>query len=203
MTHPSVATRILGASRPNNRRLAALLLLALSGACAVPAPSELSAIVRPEGYETLEEARMVAAYGNLPYGDDVPAEYGAILYVRAGKYFASAPIAGTRSGVRFLFGRKNGVAVTLEGDPIVELAHTHPANDSDDNASFSSARRSGELGDVGIAETYHINITLRYRNEIRIYEPARMKPPTDRRGRSDNAPGRSLCRAHCFAPRSE
>jgi hypothetical protein len=144
---------------------------------------------------------MVGAYAHLPYGDDVPIEYGAIIYVRDGKYFVSPPIAGTRRGVRFVFGRRDDVAVTLAGDRIVELAHTHPADDSAESARFSGPRGGGDLGDVGIAEKFRVNVSLRYRSELRIYEPARMRPPVDSRGGIENSPGRPLCRARCFTAR--
>jgi len=37
--------------------------------------------------------------------------------------------------------------------------------------NFFSDQRRGNLNDVGIAEMFNVNITLRYRNEIRIYDP--------------------------------
>jgi hypothetical protein len=132
----------------------------------------------------------------LPYGDDIKNEWGSIIYEKDGRLFLTDPLEGTPDSVPFrLAVDKEGVLYTRDGYKVMEVTHTHV--NSIDGYKFSRSSR-GDLGDVGLAEKYNVNITLRFKNTIRIYEPATMRPIRSRYGGFENHPGRELCSSKCF-----
>jgi hypothetical protein len=148
------------------------------------------------GYATLEEARL-AGYRKLPYGKGVRNEWSAIVYIKDGRFHVSEPSEGTATATRFEFGidDKTQKAVTLPGlfgisgsYPIAELLHTHPTGDGNPE-NFSGGRN----GDIDIAEKHKVPISIRYRDSIRLYDPAREFEHYSSHKEILNHPGKILC----------
>jgi hypothetical protein len=148
------------------------------------------------GYATLEEARL-AGYRKLPYGKGVRNEWSAIVYIKDGRFHVSEPSEGRKNSTLFKikFDDVSGVSTTFPGDhgisgsyPIAELLHTHPTGDGNPE-NFSGGRN----GDIDIAEKHKVPISIRYRDSIRLYDPAREFEHYSSHKEILNHPGKILC----------
>lgn len=151
---------------------------------------------QPKTYSCIEAARR-HTYRRLPYGTAVPNEWGTLIYKTLGRWRISAPIEGREHEVPFRVGRQGSRIFTLDGlygisgnHPIVEFAHTHPADPSQAYANFS-----GGNGDIWWANQLKIPFSMRYADRVALYDPLkskmRLNPVT---GDIIGQPGRTLFR---------
>lgn len=133
--------------------------------------SEEETAVQSNRYSSLEEARL-AASSRLP--QHARFESGYILFEREdGSIGISERLSGSSHSLDpFSIARLEGRTVTIKGQhgadgyyPILELIHTHPPH--------SSHMHSGGhgKGDIYVAESLGINVSVVHNNEIRLYSP--------------------------------
>ena len=151
---------------------------------------------QPETYSCIEAARR-HTYRRLPYGSAICNEWGTLIYKLRGRWCISAPIEGTEHEVPFRVGKRGTEIFTLDGlygvlgnHPIVEFAHTHPADSSQAYAGFS-----GGTGDIWWANQLNIPFSMRYADRIALYDPMKSKMRLDPvTGEIIGQPGRTLFR---------
>jgi hypothetical protein len=151
---------------------------------------------------TRDEAR-AKAYKQMPYGRGERNEWGTVIADAGdGTYAISGPIPGGPDSVPFGdFGVfvYDGQAYVMSGDMplrVVELAHTHPIGGN--GSQFFSAPTRSDLGDAGIAEAGNVDVSMRYKSALRIYEPTAMQPTRPAGGPVGTTAGRVLCAKNCF-----
>jgi RHS repeat-associated protein len=159
-------------------------------------------VVTAERPRDSDPTTLNAAYARLPY-DRV--ERGDIVYLKDGQRRISDPISNdsctlSACHIDWRFGKisdPDGPLVTAPGlygidgaYPIARIDNTHPEGaNPDQDQKFSS-------DDINVAKAVNAPITLRYDNEIKVFDPRSMTPsysPPGTFGLYGPTPGVSLC----------
>lgn len=127
--------------------------------------------VESNHYSSLEEARLVAA-SRLP--QHARFESGYILFEREdGSIGISERLSGTSHSLDpFSIGKLDGRTVTIKDThgvdgyyPVLEIVHTHPP----DSTYLHSGGHSA--GDIYVAESLGVAVSVVHDNEVRLYNP--------------------------------